>query len=76
MPATAKGGRYPPSVQFIRKLTLGNEASRHKLPDDRAKGLGSRICGPLLCLSIVDPAALGGHDPAPGLRFIVNQEGA
>jgi hypothetical protein len=47
MPATAKGGRYSPSVQFIRKLTLGNEASRHKLPNGRRQSSGAGVCGPL-----------------------------
>jgi hypothetical protein len=35
MPVTATGGRNSSSVQFIRQLMLGNEASRHKRPNGR-----------------------------------------
>jgi hypothetical protein len=48
MPSTAKGGRYPSSVQFIRQLTLGNEASRYKLPNGRGQNSGAEVCGPLI----------------------------
>ena len=48
MPASAKGGRYPSSVQLTRQLTLGNEASRHELPNGRGQSSGAGVCGLLV----------------------------
>jgi hypothetical protein len=48
MPATAKSGWYPPSVQFTRQRLLGNEACRHKLPNGRVHGGSAGVCGPLV----------------------------
>src|SRR5216683_6606130 len=45
MPPTANGARYPPSVQFIRQPTLGNEACRHKLSNGREQRKGAGVCG-------------------------------
>jgi hypothetical protein len=47
MPPTATGARYPPSVQFIRQPTLGNEACRHKLSNDREQSKGAGVCSPI-----------------------------
>ena len=47
MPASAKGSRYPSSVQLTRQLTLGNEASRHELPNGRGQSSGTGVCGSL-----------------------------
>jgi hypothetical protein len=45
MPPATTGGRYPTSVQFIRKRALGNEASRHKLPNGLGQSSGAGVCG-------------------------------
>ena len=48
MPATAMGGWYPPSVQFIRQRSLGNEACSHKLSNGRGQSGGAGVCSPLV----------------------------
>ncbi len=47
MPPTASDAQYPPSVQFIRQPTLGNEACRHKLSNGREQSKGAGVCGPI-----------------------------
>jgi hypothetical protein len=45
LPPPAPG--IPPSVQFIRQRTVGNEACRHKLSNGREQSKGASVCGPL-----------------------------
>ena len=59
MPATAKCGRYTSSVQFIRKRSLGNEASRHKLPNGRGQSRAREFAARLFFKAPRHPAPAG-----------------
>ena len=47
MPVATTGARNSSSVQFLRQLTLGNEACRHKLPNGREQIKRVGVCGSL-----------------------------
>ena len=64
MPPPAAGSRYPPSVQFIRESTIGNEACRHKLPNGREQSKGAGVCGPFIGQRTVHLAPAGRSFPA------------
>jgi hypothetical protein len=71
MPPPATGGRYPPSVQFIRQPTLGNEACRHKLPNGREQSQGAGVCGPLIGQRTMHLAPAGRRFPALSLHWAI-----
>ena len=48
MPPTGAGTCYAPSVQLIRKTTLGSEARRHKLSNGGEQDKGAGVRGPLI----------------------------
>jgi hypothetical protein len=48
MPPTGTGTCYTPSVQLVRKTTLGSEGRRHKLSNDGEQDEGAAVRGPLI----------------------------
>ena len=56
LPFAVKCRRYLSFVRLVRDGAGGDKARSREFPNCRSQGFGSRLCGLLVCLPIIDPA--------------------
>ena len=69
VPFAAKCRWYLSRVQLARDGTKRNEVLSPQCSNCRSQSLGSRICGLLVCQSIVDPVALAVRNQAQARQY-------